>query len=37
MKLLSSGHDLTEMTEGCGPSEGEVEILTDLSRFKPAA
>ena len=37
MKLLPSGHNLTEVTQVRGLSEGEVEILTDRARSQPAA
>lgn len=37
MKLLASGQDLADVTRICGLSAGEVEILQNLSRFRPAA
>ncbi len=37
MKLLASGQDMKEVTRICELSEGEVEILQNLSRYRSAA
>jgi hypothetical protein len=37
MKLLASGQDIGPVTKICELSSGEVEILQNLSRFRPAA
>ncbi|MGR8918598.1 MAG: DUF2802 domain-containing protein [Gammaproteobacteria bacterium] len=36
-KLLAAGRDLAEITELCDLTAGEVEVLQNLSRFRPAA
>jgi len=37
MKLIASGHEMNEVTRICELSEGEVEILQNLSRYRSAA
>jgi hypothetical protein len=37
MKLLASGRDMHEVTQICDLTEGEVEILQNLSRYQSAA
>lgn len=37
MKLLERGQSMNEVTRICELSEGEVEILQNLARYRPAA